>query len=292
MAQIRTSLVFAPYDLRLPIVESCRIYLARQSGASLEVEAEWSLKDVTHWIWSSNDIEARVERFKKHRASIDDVFRSLFNSDPPELRQSAFDRVKDLSKPMMYERTIPSRLLFSMCYFGMTNPTFTLQMPNRLGSILHSLLTSLCEIEDIRSLLTIRQLGTGVRISPGSHMVDASDVWPGGFRETFMKLWQKVAEAGGCPWITTTPNHLRLASFTLFCIDITIVETASCLLAAGVDLLSQLGSKCDSYFLEMITVPASLKRAKIIGSTVQIRKGSKVTACFNACTAIADGNVF
>ena len=82
--------VWTPCKVDLPIVGECRIYIAKLAGTTAAgVDVEFSLKHVSSWLWASQDAESRLERFKKHRGSIENAFRMLFKSDPPELRQTA-----------------------------------------------------------------------------------------------------------------------------------------------------------------------------------------------------------
>ena len=190
--------VLTPCKVDLPIVGECRMYIAKLAGTTAaRVEVEFSLKHVCSWLWASQDAESRLERFKKHRGSIEHAFRVLFKSDPPELRQTAHDKTKDVTKAMMHEKTLPSKWVFALCYFGMVCPDFSDDMPDRVSTVIHALLESLCQIPGVCDSLSIIQVGTGgTRLPLTSDTVDADSVWPGSVKEMLAHKWQSMAEIG------------------------------------------------------------------------------------------------
>ena len=284
---------WVPRELVLPLSGTCVMYICDVP----DNEPEFSLRDVTHWLWASTDAASRQERWKKHEKTVNATYLSLWKEDAPPRRQCAGDTSKDPSKGMMYERTISTRMTFTLVYFGLTHEHFDDSMRRRLGTIVHALLENLFSKLPDTASLSMRALGTAQRvqlpINIGPPVVNADDAWPvAELRQCFSQMWHQAALDETRTWLSSTPNRMPLASFLLFGLDRRFVENSSCLLSASVDLLTQVAQLCTAQTLQQMTTQVNLSRKKEVGSTIQVRKGFRVNACFKACQAIANQEVF
>ena len=281
--------LWKPTEVDLPLVGKCCIYLPKCTDES--VEAEWSLKDVTAWIWKSADPDKRVGRWKAHQKKVENLYTFMFHEDPPPARQCVTQRDKDTTKTMMYEKTIPTRMVFALVVSVLQNLFIEEECRKKAGDIFHHLLDKICKIPGVIKFLEVPRLGSIDHVKLQSNMFSSSNIWSSEACKCFGPLWHRAALRGERSWLNTTPNNMTVAAFTMFCIDVRFTETASCLLAAGISLVSQLANLCRGDVLESLVEEVSLKRSHIVGQTVRLRQGFRVSACYEACQMIAEGKV-
>ena len=291
MTQTTDSLLWKPHQITLPEVGACCLYIPKVGDDSSE--AEWSLKDVTRWVWTSSDPAKRYSRWKSHQERVANLYHYMFHGEVPTLRQCVTESGKNENETMMYERTIPTSMVFALMTYALQNTTFEIDIRLRVGVIFHKLLDMLCESPSVIDALEIRILGkAGDYFMPRSNTFRSSDVWSTEACNVFERLWHNSALEESRAWLNTTPNHMTVPAFTLFCIDVGFTQNASCLLAAGIDLVFQLAAYCSAKALEALATGFSLKRSKLVGQSVRLRQGSKVSARFEACQMIVDQRAF
>ena len=287
MTQTTERLLWKPHEITLPEVGACHLYIPKVDDDSSE--AEWSVKDVTGMIWTSGDPSKRYSRWKSHQERVANLYHHMFHGEVPTLRQCVTESGKDEGETMMYERTIPTSMVFALMTYALQNNNFEIDVRLRVGVIFHKLLDMLCESPNVTDVLEIRILGgAGNYFIPRSNTFRSNDVWSNTACKVFEQLWHNAALEESRAWLNTTPNNMTVAAFTLFCIDVGFTQNASCLLAAGIDLVFQLAARCSAKALEALAKGISLKRSRLVGQSSRLRQGSKVSACFEACKMIVD----
>ena len=266
--------------------EPCKVYIP----STCDVPCEWSLKDVTAWLWTSKEPTKRVEKFMKYWNQIRSTYKELFGTEAPEFRPTAYDakstKPTDQQESLMYEKTIATNVVFAFVVFGLAFPEFDSEMRVRLGTAFHNLIHMLIQSRGVLQTLSVRILGGYGRLTLQSSIIDAKDVWPPEVCHTFSRKWQEAAESGTRQWLNTTPNSMPISSFVVFSLDLSFVQTASCLLSAGIDLVQQLANLATPAVVTTFSDPVNLKRRKMVGSLGSVQKGAKVAACFRACEQV------
>jgi hypothetical protein len=101
---------------------SAHVFFPTQS-ADQTIEVEWSLNDVTSWVWMSSHVEKRREKFRSSKDRIEATYGRMYGKTRPEPRQCLNQKNKSHDDVMMYERTFPTRELAAVFPLPCRTPT-------------------------------------------------------------------------------------------------------------------------------------------------------------------------
>ena len=261
--------------------------------ADQTIEVEWSLNDVTSWVWMSSQVDKRREKYRSNKDKIDVTYGRMYGRTRPEPRQCLNQKKKNHDDVMMYERTIPTRELAAVLSFALSNPDFGQEQAFRINSFCSRLFAHLCQVNLFQGkVLSIPCLGgEGRKVQvPVGGFVSSAAVWPEGLRSVLEDVWTDATGDRNRPWYRSTCENISIPEFMMFGLDAMNSRTFSFLQIAAEDVLKQLfellkPQTCHEWACE----PEDLSRAP--GTTKTIRKGLRVQGYFKACQSIVDGEV-
>eukprot|EP00435_Cladocopium_sp_Y103_P028586 s324_g7.t1 len=257
------------------------------------IQVEWSLNDVTAWIWMSENVEKRRDKYKNHSAGIEAVYQHMYGEPPPKPRQCRNQTTKVVQEVMMYERTVSTKYVAAMLCFAISNPNFGEDQMFRLYSLTSKFLAHLCQVQPFQDKpLSILCLGDGPNTFETlvAGRVPSIKVWPDVIRSALEEVWADATRDNKRPWYKSTCENMSIPEFILFGLDACNTRTLSFLRIAAEDALKQVfGLLTPRMCHEWTSEPETLKPA---GTTKKVRKGIRVQGYFTACKFIASGEEF
>ncbi|CAE7696830.1 unnamed protein product [Symbiodinium pilosum] len=266
------------------------VYVSPTGGTSA---VEWSLGDVTAWVWKSGDSGSRLQKFAKQMDRIQSAYRTMYGQDMPAPMQLAQTKNKDPSRVTMYEKTVSTPVLASTLVALLTLPHFSPDVFHRAAEIVYGLLRRLCESHHAGTLNvpTLGMQQKRVKVN-ASGTLASSDVWSETIRPTLESSWQDSVSDTNLAWLRSTCQTMTIPEFILFCLNPAVLQKFSFLRIAGEQLMQQVLNLCTPACMLDLTDPSTLKRCQAVGSTVAVRRGLKVGAYFEACQMICRGETF
>ena len=263
------------------------VYVSPTGGTSA---VEWSLGDVTAWVWKSGDSGSRLQKFAKQMDRIQSAYRTMYGQDMPAPMQLAQTKNKDPSRVTMYEKTVSTPVLASTLVALLTLPHFSPDVFHRAAEIVYGLLRRLCESHHAGTLNvpTLGMQQKRVKVN-ASGTLASSDVWSETIRPTLESSWQDSVSDTNLAWLRSTCQTMTIPEFILFCLNPAVLQKFSFLRIAGEQLMQQVLNLCTPACMLDLTDPSTLKRCQAVGSTVAVRRGLKVGAYFEACQMICRG---
>ena len=269
----------------------CHLYCGPANQA-----VEWSLQDVTAWVWTSSDPKARARNFKGCNDVVSAVHDDMYGEKPAKLRQITADREKDAGQAMMYERTLPTNHVCALLVHALTAGKATqvsFEQHRRTSGILFDVLHRVCSSR-FGGMLSIRHLGTGARSTVAANSVFSSeDVWAESVRALLEEEWMAHCHDDTRLWHRSSCSTMTVPEFVVFGLDgHGSLKRFSFLRIAAQDLLKQCFDALTHPCLVELSRPVSLSSGPAqLGTTSKIRKGAAVKAYFDACEMVASGDV-
>ena len=260
--------------------------------ASVDSEIEWSLADVTKWVWSSADASARATRFNKACDQIGRVYRDLFHKELPQFKQCANSAQKDSTKAMMYQRTIPTSVVCALLVFAASHEHFSAEQLDHINVHAFDWLQILVDRTSLEKL-AIRVLGGGGKTvstdASAATQLSSMAVWDDVIRSTLEELWDRLCALPDRVWHRSTVQTMSIPEFILFSLEAPNVKAHPYLTVAAQGMVAQMMSALDQSKIADGAQDLSLRAANQVGTTLSVRYGLKVQAYFKACKMIDAG---
>ena len=272
---------------------NAKVYIPEERCENLHVE--FSLNDVTAWVWMAKNNEKRRDKLRASQKKIEAIYESMFSTCLPKPRQCMFDKDKDQTQPMMYERTVNSKHLAALLCLGVVNQDFGEAQVLRTASLLSSLLTHLCRSQGLKDeTVQILYLGGGGQTTQArlGGRVTSKEVWSEVIRGVLEEHWMQAASDPDRPWIHSTWDNMSIPEFVLLGLDAFHCRVYPFIRVAAQDVLKQVFAMLTSSTVDTWTSEQEATESKKhVGTTSKIRRGVRIQGYFRACQFIANGDV-
>ena len=197
---------------------SAHVFFPTQS-ADQTIEVEWSLNDVTSWVWMSSHVEKRREKNRSNKDRIEATYGRMYGKTRPEPRQCL--NQKNKSHDDVWKNNSDQRV--GRCLsFALSNPDFGQEQAFRINSLFFRLLAHVCQVNSFRgkllSLLCLGGEGQKVQVPVGG-FVSSAAVWPGGVRSVLEDVCGAAWGDPKRPWYRSTCEKISIPEFIMFGLD-------------------------------------------------------------------------